>query len=60
MQLIQLIKKKFQNLSSKHQGTEFQSTVVPKPNQGTIRQRGCNPLSGEDRPDKNYTHDVSV
>jgi hypothetical protein len=26
--------------------TNAEATVVPKPNQGTIRQRGCNPLSG--------------
>ncbi len=26
--------------------TNVQATVAPKPNQGTIRQRGCNPLSG--------------
>jgi hypothetical protein len=26
--------------------TNAQFTVVQKPNQGTLRQRGCNPLSG--------------
>ena len=34
------------HIDDPHQGTNFQFTVVQKPNQGTIRQRGCNPLSG--------------
>jgi hypothetical protein len=33
-------------IAPKSRITNVQATVAPKPNQGTIRQGGCNPLSG--------------
>ena len=41
-----LCRKELTFLSCNYQGTKFEFTVVQKFNQGTIRQRGCNPLSG--------------
>ena len=31
------------SLRGYHQGANAEATVVPKSNQGTIRQKGCNP-----------------